>query len=198
LLPVAGLADLFSGTNRRITKMAQSNWTIDASHSGIHFIARHMVFTKVRGSFKSFRGALQLDEADLTSSSVDVSIDVSSIDTGEPKRDGHLTSPDFFDAAQFPALTFKSTAISKSGDAYQLTGDLTIHGVTKSVTLEAHYEGKGKDPWGGERLAFTAKTSVLREDFGLTWNQVLEAGGLLVGSKIEIEVEVQAIRAQAA
>ncbi len=178
--------------------MAQSTWTIDASHSGIHFIARHMVFTKVRGSFKSFRGTIQLDESDLTKAAVEATIDAASIDTGEPKRDGHLTSPDFFDAAQFPTLSFKSTAIEKKGDGYTLTGDLTIHGVTKSVALDTHFEGKGKDPWGGERLAFTAKTSVLREDFGLTWNQVLEAGGLLVGSKIEIEVEVQAIQAKAA
>jgi polyisoprenoid-binding protein YceI len=181
-----------------MTKMAQSNWTIDASHSGIHFIARHLVFTKVRGSFKSFRGTIQLDESDLTKAAVEATIDAASIDTGEPKRDGHLTSPDFFDAAQFPQLSFKSTSIEKSGDAYKVHGDLTIHGVTKAVTLDTHYEGKVKDPWGGERLAFSTKTSVLREDFGLTWNQVLEAGGVMVGSKIEIEIEIQATRAQAA
>ena len=173
--------------------MAHTKWTIDASHSSIHFIARHMVITKVRGAFKAFSGTIDLDEADMTRSSVEVSIDASSIDTAEPKRDGHLKSADFFDVEKFPTLAFKSKSATKNGDAYQVAGDLTIHGVTREVILAAEFEGRGKDPWGGERLAFAAKTSVNREDFGLKWNQVLEAGGLLVSNKIDIELEVQAV-----
>jgi polyisoprenoid-binding protein YceI len=178
--------------------MSTNTWNIDASHSGIHFIARHMVITKVRGSFKGFTGKIELDEADMTKSKVDATIDAATIDTGEAKRDGHLKSADFLDAEKFPTLAFKSKAIAKSGDGYKVTGDLTIHGVTKEVVLSAEFEGKGKDPWGGERVAFAAKTTINREDFGLTWNQVLEAGGLLVSNKIEVELEVQAIRAKAA
>ena len=177
--------------------MTQSTWNIDASHSSVHFIARHMVITKVRGSFKAFSGTILLDDADMTQSKIDVSIDAASIDTSEEKRDGHLKSADFFDAEKFPKLTFASKSITKSGDAYELKGDLTIHGVTKEVTLHTKFEGKGKDPWGGERVAFEAKGTIHREDFGLKWNQVLEAGGLLVSNKIEIELEVQAIKAQA-
>lgn len=173
--------------------MSSATWTIDPSHSGIHFIARHMVFAKVRGSFRSFSGTLELDDADLTRSSVSVSIDAASVDTAEPKRNAHLKSADFFDVERFPTLTFKSKSITKSGDRYAVTGDLTIHGVQKEVVLDASVEGRGKDPWGGERMAFAAKTSVLREDFGLTWNQALEAGGVLVGNKIEIEIEVEAV-----
>ncbi len=175
--------------------MALSTYTIDASHSGIHFIARHMVITKVRGSFGGFKGTLKLDEEDLTRSAVEVAIDATTIDTHEPKRDGHLKSADFLDVEKHPEITFRSTKITKDGNDLKVTGDLTIHGVTKSVTLDAGYEGKGKDPWGGERVAFEGRTSIVREDFGLKWNQVLEAGGFLVSSKIEIELEVQAIKA---
>jgi polyisoprenoid-binding protein YceI len=173
------------------------SWTIDASHSSIHFIARHMVITKVRGAFKSFRGEIDLDEADMTQSKVDVTIDATSIDTSEPKRDAHLKSADFFDVETFPTVTFRSRSIAKKGDAFEVTGDLTIHGVTKEVVLDARFEGSGKDPWGGQRVAFAAKASVRREDFGLAWNQVLEAGGVLVSSKIDIELEVQAVKAAA-
>lgn len=178
--------------------MAHTTWTIDPAHTGIHFIARHMMFTKVRGSFKSFHGTLELDEADLTKSKVDVTIDSASVDTGEPKRDGHLKSADFFDVEKFPSLTFKSKSIAKKGQDYAVTGDLTIHGVTKEIVLDAEFEGKGKDPWGNEKTAFSAKTAINREDFGLKWNQVLEAGGVLVGTKIEIELDVQAVAPKAA
>ncbi|NOU28331.1 MAG: YceI family protein [Polyangiaceae bacterium] len=177
--------------------MTTSTWNIDASHSSIHFIARHMIITKVRGAFKAFAGTIALDEADMTKSSVQVDIEAGSIDTAEPKRDGHLKSPDFFDVEKYPSLSFKSKSIQKSGNNYEVVGDLTIHGVTKEVTLHSLFEGRGKDPWGGERVAFAAKTSVNREDFGLTWNQVLEAGGVLVSSKIEIELEIQAVLAKA-
>ena len=176
--------------------MVSSKWNVDASHSSLQFSVRHMVITKVRGAFKSFRGALELDEAaDGALSSVDVVIDAASVDTAEPKRDEHLKSSDFLDVATYPELRYRSRAIERRGERYQIQGELTIHGVTRPVTLEAEFQGRGRDPWGGERAAFSAKTSVNREDFGLTWNQVLEAGGVLVGTKIDIDIEVQAIRA---
>jgi polyisoprenoid-binding protein YceI len=177
--------------------MTQNTWNIDSAHSSIHFSARHMVITKVRGAFKSYRGTVELDEADRTRSRVRVEIDVDSIDTAEPKRDGHLKSADFLDVAQFPTISFESRSIVARGDSYTVTGDLTLHGVTRPVTLSAEFQGQARDPWGGERVAFAAKGSISREDFGLTWNQLLEAGGMLVGSKIEIEIEVQAVRAVA-
>jgi polyisoprenoid-binding protein YceI len=175
--------------------MALSKWNIDAAHSSLQFSVRHMVITKVRGSFKLFTGTLDLDDSDeLALAKVDVVIDASSIDTAEPKRDEHLKGSDFLDTASYPTLTFQSRTIERHGARYQVTGDLTLHGVTRSVTLDAEFQGQGKDPWGGQRAAFSAKGSVNREDFGLSWNQVLEAGGVLVGTKIDIELEVQAVK----
>jgi polyisoprenoid-binding protein YceI len=176
--------------------MAQTQWNIDASHSNLQFSVRHLVITKVRGAFRSYRGTLELDENDdLGLARVDVSIDAASIDTAEPKRDEHLRSSDFLDVAAHPTLQFQSRSIVREGSRYRVTGDLTIRGVTRSVVLDAEFQGRGRDPWGGQRAAFSAKTSIDREDFGLTWNQALEAGGVLVGTKIEIEIEVQAVRA---
>ncbi len=178
--------------------MTTSKWKIDASHSSIQFSARHMVITKVRGAFKSYRGEIELDDSDMTRSKVDVVIDASSIDTAEPKRDEHLRGSDFLDVSTYPTLRFVSKSIVKQGSSYEVQGELTLHGVTRPVALKADFEGKGKDPWGGERVAFAAKARVNREDFGLVWNQVLEAGGLLVGTQIEIELEVQAVRSEVA
>jgi len=175
--------------------MALQRWNIDPSHSGVHFTVRHMVISKVRGAFERFQGAIAFDEQNPAASTVEVEIDADSIQTHEAKRDGHLRSPDFFDVAQFPKLTFKSTKVEKGGDGYLVTGDLTLHGVTKPVVLNAEVLGGGKDPWGNERLGFQATTSLNRKDFGLNWNQALEAGGVLVGEKIEISLDVQAIKA---
>ena len=175
--------------------MSSNTWNVDASHSSLQFSVRHMVISKVRGAFRSFRGAFELDERDAALSNVDVVIDAASVDTAEPRRDEHLRSSDFLDVGTYPELRYRSRAIERRGDRYQIQGDLTIHGVTRPVTLEAEFQGRGQDPWGGERAAFSAKTSVNREDFGLTWNQLLEAGGVLVGTKIDIDIEVQAIRA---
>ncbi|MBL8949845.1 MAG: polyisoprenoid-binding protein [Myxococcaceae bacterium] len=173
--------------------MNPTPWKIDASHSGIHFTVRHMVISKVRGHFSKFEGEVTFDEAAPEKTKVKVNIDASSISTNEPKRDDHLRSPDFFDVAKFPALTFESTKTEKKGDRLAVTGNLSMHGVTREVVLDAELLGVGKDPWGGKRAGFTAKTSLDRKDFGLGWNQVLEAGGVLVGDKIEIELEVEAI-----
>jgi polyisoprenoid-binding protein YceI len=171
-----------------------SAWNIDTTHSGIHFTVRHMVVAKVRGRFTKFSGAIQLDDADFTKSSVSIDIDAASIDTGVADRDNHLRSPDFFDVANAPSLTFASKRIEKSGSNFSIIGDLTIRGVTKEVTLHAEDEGRGKDPWGNDRAMFSAKTQIDRKDFGLGWNQVLEAGGVLVGTQINIELEIQAVK----
>jgi polyisoprenoid-binding protein YceI len=178
--------------------MTTNNWNLDTVHSGINFTVRHMVVSKVRGRFAKFTGTVALDESDITRSSVEATIDVSSIDTGTAQRDDHLRSADFFDVERFPEIRFLSTRIEKvSGDRYRLTGELTIHGVTRSIALETEYGGRGKDPWGNERVGFTAKGAIDRKDFGLVWNQALETGGVLVSDRVELELEVQAVRAAA-
>jgi len=178
--------------------MATNTWNIDAAHSGINFSIRHMVVSKVRGRFTRFTGTLNLDDADHARSVVEATIDASSIDTGTAQRDAHLRSPDFFDVEKFPELRFRSTRIEKlEGDRYRVVGDLTIRDVTREVALDAEYAGRGIDPWGYERVAFAAKIGLDRKDFGLGWNQVLEAGGVLVGDRVEIEVDLQVVKAAA-
>jgi len=162
--------------------MTTTNWNLDAAHSGINFSIRHMVFSKVRGRFGKYAGTINLDEGDLTRSVVEATIDASSIDTGTPQRDAHLRSPDFFDVDKFPELRFRSQRIEKIADArYRVSGELTIRDVTREVSLDVEYGGRAKDPWGNERIGFVAKASLDRKDFGLKWNQLLEAGGVLVG-----------------
>ena len=174
-------------------------WNIDTTHSGVHFTVRHMVFAKVRGRFDTWRGTVHLDPNDLSRSSVEVEIDAGSIDTGVADRDQHLRSPDFLDVDRFGQFTFKSKRVEKLADDHlRIHGDLTIRDVTREVVLDTEYGGQGKDPWGNERVAFTAKTSLDRGEFGLRWNQVLETGGVLVGERVDIEIEVQAIQASAA
>lgn len=178
--------------------MTTNTWNLDIAHSGINFSVRHMVFAKVRGRFGDWSGKVELDSADLTRSTVEIEIDAASIDTGVADRDNHLRSPDFLDVDEFPKLRFKSTKVEKAGgEGYRIHGDLTIRGVTREVVLDAEYGGQGKDPWGNQRLAFTATAALDRSDFGLKWNQVLEAGGVLVGERIDIEIEVQAVQAAA-
>jgi polyisoprenoid-binding protein YceI len=178
--------------------MTTNTWNIDAAHSGINFSIRHMVVSKVRGRFTKFTGTLRLDDGDLTRSSVEATIDASSVDTGTAQRDAHLRSPDFFDVERFPELRFRSARIEKlENDRYRVVGELTIRDVTREVTLDAEYAGRGKDPWGNERVAFAAKAALDRKDFGLGWNQVLEAGGVLVGDRVEIELDVQVVKAAA-
>jgi polyisoprenoid-binding protein YceI len=171
-----------------------TTYTIDHAHSDVGFSIRHMVFAKVRGHFKEWTAQLAFDAGDPAKSSVEATIDVGSIDTRQEKRDGHLKSPDFFDAAKFPKMTFKSKKVEAAGSKrYKVTGDLTIRDVTRSVALDVEELGAGKDPWGNERIAFSAKTSIERSDYGLKWNQALETGGVLVGEKVEIEIDVEVI-----
>lgn len=173
-----------------------TTWNIDPSHSGVHFTVRHMVVSKVRGSFTRWQGTIQFDEKNPEAGKVSVQIEAPSIDTREEKRDAHLRSPDFFDTEKYPTLGFESTRVEKvDGQSFRIIGDLTIRGITKQVTLDAEYLGGGKDPWGNERIGFEARTTINRKDFGLAWNQVLEAGGVLIGEKIEIALDVQALRA---
>ena len=176
--------------------MTTTKWNFDLSHSSVNFSVRHLMISKVHGRFTQWDGSLEIDDADVTQSKLDVAIQAASIETRDEKRDAHLRSADFFDVATYPTLTFKSTKIEKRSDSeLAVTGELTIHGVTKSVTLDVELNGESKDPWGGIRRGFSAKTSVNRKDFGLTWNAALETGGVVVGDKVEISIEVEAIKA---
>jgi polyisoprenoid-binding protein YceI len=171
---------------------------LDSTHSGIGFAVRHMMFAKVRGRFGAFRGTIALDPEQLEQSSVEVEIDAASVDTGTADRDKHLRSADFFDAEQYPKLTFKSTRIEhRGGSEYAVHGKLTIRGVERDITLAAEYGGLAKDPWGNQRALFTASGSIDRREYGLKWNQALEAGGVLVGERVELELEVQAVNTAA-
>lgn len=173
--------------------MANEKWEIDPAHSSVGFAVRHMVITKVHGKFKVWNGALDLDLSDLGKSSVQVTIDATSIDTGEAARDGHLRSADFLDVEKFPSIEFKSSRVEKVGaEGVRITGRLKIRGVERDVTLDGEFMGRGKDPWGNEKAGFTADAKISRKDYGLEWNQVLESGGVLVGDAVEIHVEVQA------
>lgn len=172
-----------------------STWKIDESHSTVEFAVKHMMISSTKGRFTKFEGEIALDENDLANSSVSVSIDTASVDTHDAKRDEHLRSADFFDAANQPAITFTSTRVlPKNEDEFDVVGDLTIRGVTKEVTLKTTREGTGVSPWGSEVAAFVAKTEIDRKEFGLNWNVALETGGILVGDKVKLNLEVEAVK----
>jgi polyisoprenoid-binding protein YceI len=173
------------------TTAVRTLW-IDRSHSEVAFQVRHLL-TKVRGRFADFAGTIEFDETNPPDSRVEVVIQAASIDTAEPDRDKHLRSADFFEVDKYPTLTFKSTSIlPRGGNTYDVVGDLTIHGVTKSVTLPASFLGKAQDPWGNERAAFEAELTLNRKDFGLHWNAALETGGFLVGDEVKVMLSIQA------
>ena len=175
-----------------------STWHIDPTHSTVGFSVKHLMISTVRGRFSDFAANLTLDEATPANSSLDVTIQSASIDTRVEQRDNHLRSPDFFDSATHPTLTFRSTKVEGDiGGTFTVSGDLTIRGVSRPVTLSATYEGAGNDPWGNERRAFSASGTFNREAFGLTWNQALEAGGILVSTDVKLEIEVQFVKAKA-
>jgi polyisoprenoid-binding protein YceI len=177
------------------TTPALTTWSIDPAHSHVEFAVKHLMISTVKGRFGAVRGTIRTDEADPARGQVEVEIDADSIDTREAQRDAHLKSADFFDIEKFPTITFKSTRITDvDGDSFRLTGDLTIHGVTRPVTLDVTSEGRGKDPWGGERAGFSAKGKIKRSEFGLTWNQVLETGGFVVGDEIKITLDVELVK----
>ena len=175
--------------------MATEKWEIDAVHSSVGFTVRHMVVAKVHGQFTKWGGTLELDPEQLTASKIDITIDASSIDTRDEKRNGHLKSADFLDVEKQPNITFKSKLIEKKGaDAYQVTGDLSIRGVTRDVVLDVEFGGRAKDPWGGDRMGFTAKGKIDRKEFGAKWNAALEAGGFMVGDMVDITIEIEALK----
>jgi polyisoprenoid-binding protein YceI len=172
-----------------------TNWKLDPTHSGVHFSVRHLMVSKVRGSFKAYEVDLAFDPKNPEAGKVDVSVDVASIDTKEEKRDGHLKSADFFDVEKYPRMTFKSARVEvKDASNYLVHGDLSIHGVTKPVTLDVEFAGEAKDPWGNSKAGFSAHTSISRKDFGLEWNQALETGGVLVGDKVEISIDLELVK----
>ena len=180
------------------TAPAVRTWTIDAAHTTVEFAVKHMMFTTVRGRFKTFGGTITIDEANPDRSKVEVNIDASSIDTGVTDRDAHLRSADFLDVATHPQITFRSTKVEgahrQAGDRFKVTGELSIRGKSIPVTLDASFEGSGKDPWGNEKAGFSAKTEIDRREWGLTWNQALETGGILVANSVKIEIEAQALK----
>jgi polyisoprenoid-binding protein YceI len=169
-------------------------WALDAAHTNVEFAVKHLMISTVRGRFADVSGTVQLGDQDPAASSVEVTIKVASLDTRQEDRDAHLRSADFFDADNFPILTFKSTRVARDGKDILVDGDLSIRGVTRPVTLRATEEGRARDPWGGERVAFTAATKINRRDFGLTWNQALETGGFVVGDEVKITIDTELVK----
>jgi polyisoprenoid-binding protein YceI len=182
--------------------MAKTSWKIDPAHTTVEFAVKHMMFTTVRGRFTKVEGTIEVDDEQPGSSHVEVVIDASSIDTGSADRDKHLRSADFLDVEHQAEIRFRSKSVqgasAKEGDRFQVEGELQIRGKTVPVTLECTYGGQGKDPWGGTRVGFSARTQIDRRDWGLTWNAALESGGILVANEVKIELEVQAVRQEQA
>jgi polyisoprenoid-binding protein YceI len=172
-----------------------SRWTIDASHSTAEFSVKHLMITNVRGRFGALTGTVAYDPADPTATTIEATIDAASIDTREPKRDEHLRSADFFDVAHHPTITFRSRAVTRAGRDLEVVGDLTIRGVTKEITLALEAPSEtSKDPWGNVRIGASATARLRRKDFGLTWNQALETGGVLVGDEVKIALDVSLVQ----
>ncbi|HXQ22521.1 MAG TPA: YceI family protein [Candidatus Acidoferrales bacterium] len=173
-----------------------STWDVDSAHSSAEFAVRHLMVSTVRGTLGKVTGTLNLDEQDVTKSSVEATVDATTIDTREPKRDGHLKSPDFFDVAKYPTITFKSKKVTVAADKkYQVTGDLTLHGVTKEVVLDVEGSPVGfKDPMGNVKLGGVAHTKLNRQDFGIKWNKALDGGGVVVGDDVDVTIDVELIK----
>jgi len=175
-----------------------SNWEIDPAHSGARFSVRHMMVSTVRGEFGKFTGVVKLDESDPTRSSVQVTMDASSVNTHDARRDAHLRSADFLDVEKFPTIDFRSTVVKKTGDdPYEITGQFTLHGVTRDLTLTVEAPAEvGKDPWGKLRRGGTATGKLNRKDYGLNWNQALETGGILLGDEVKLTIDVELVKAE--
>ena len=176
-----------------------TSWNIDPEHSNVGFKVRHLMVSNVKGSFEKNKGVVDINDKDITKSKVEVTIDTASINTNVQKRDEHLRSADFFDVAKFPTMTFVSKKVAKAGkDKLKVTGDLTLHGITKEVVLDVEGPSlESKDPWGNIRRGATANTKINRKDFGLVWNKALETGGVAVGEEVTITLEIEMIKAQA-
>ncbi|PTL83773.1 YceI family protein [Vitiosangium sp. GDMCC 1.1324] len=176
-----------------------SEFDIDSAHSGAQFSVKHLMVSNVRGAFSKVTGKANIDEKDITKSTVEASIDATTVNTNEPKRDEHLRGADFFDTAKYPTITFKSTKVEKAGENLKVTGDLTLHGVTKPVVLNVEgFTTESKDPWGNTKRGGTATTKINRKDFGLAWNAALETGGVAVGEEVSITLDLELNKKQAA
>lgn len=175
------------------SEVATGTWVLDKAHTRIGFQAKHLMVTKVRGHFEEYDAIVEIAD-DLTESKIEVTLEAASITTGAADRDAHLRSADFIDADSHPQLRFVSTEISRAGDNWKVTGDLTIREVTKPVTLDVVYEGSAVDPWGNEHIGFSARAVVSREDWDLTWNAALEGGGWLVSKEVVLDIEGQLVR----
>jgi polyisoprenoid-binding protein YceI len=171
---------------------AAGTWDLDPGHTDVSFIGRHFMVTKVRGRFTGVTGEVVIAE-NIEDSRVDVTIDMTSVESGSAARDEHIKSAELFDVEQYPQATFRSTEVVWNGAGGTVFGDLTIHGVTRQVPLEVNFEGYARDPWGGDRSFFSARTKVNREDFGITWNMAVETGGVLVSKEIQIEIDLETV-----
>ncbi|MFZ5624264.1 MAG: YceI family protein [Gemmatimonadota bacterium] len=175
--------------------MTTTVWQLDPSHCTVEFAVRHLMISTVRGRFGDVKGTVTTEGDDFRTAQVDVTIGVASIDTREPQRDDHLRSADFFDVAKYPTITFKSRRVEgPEKGPFRVVGDLTMHGVTREVVLDVTLEGAGKDPWGNYRAGFSAKTTLNRKDFGLAWNQLLEAGGVVVGDEVKVSIDAELVK----
>jgi polyisoprenoid-binding protein YceI len=186
-----------SVTDLPLATSLTGRYVLDQAHSFIGFSARHAMVTKVRGAFQEVQGTGYLDEEDPSKSHVELTIEAASIDTGNPDRDNHLRSNDFLAMAEHPRITFKSTEVQRVDQShYRVTGDLTIRGVTRPVTIDFEFTGQVNDPWGNVRVGFAGSTTINRKDWGITWNMALEAGGVLVSDKVNLELDIAAVRAE--
>ena len=177
-----------------VSERGLTTWSIDPAHSHVEFAVRHLMLATVKGRFSAVSGTILSEDAEPAKGEVDIEIGVGSIDTRDSQRDAHLRSDDFFDVDNFPTMTFKSRRIvDAKGDRFSVVGNLTIRGVTREVALDVTSEGRGKDPWGGERAGFSATAKIKRSDFGLTWNQLLETGGVAVGDDVKISIDVELV-----
>ena len=176
------------------SSIATGTWNVDPSHSTVGFVARHLMVTKVRGRFGAFTGTITIAD-EPSQSSVEASVEMSSVSTGDDSRDGHLRGSDFFDVETFPTMSFRSTSVTPKGSDYALIGELTIRGVTKPVSFALEFDGVNTDPWGNTKAGFTATAEINRREWGLEWNVALDAGGMLVSEKIKIELDIQAAKA---
>ena len=172
--------------------LAADTYQFDKSHTTVGFQVRH-IFTMLGGKFQDFTGTIHVDRTKPENSSVEFTVQAATVFTNDAKRDEHLKSPDFFDVAKYPTITFKSTSVKPAGDnVYQVTGDLTMHGVTKSITIPVTFLGEGKDPWGNEKAGFETSTTLDRKDYGVNWNKTLDQGGVLIGDEVKVQVSVEA------
>lgn len=175
--------------------MTKAKWAVDATHSSVDFSVKHMMIATVKGTFHTFEADIVADPTDLTTAEIDFRVDLASIDTRNADRDAHIKSADFFDVEKYPSLQFKSNKVTKTDDGeYEVTGDVTLHGVTRSETFTVAFEGAGRDPWGNEKVGFSAAGKLNRSDYGLTYNAVLETGGVLIGDQIKFTIDLEAAK----